>query len=119
MSLLDGILNQVSNHPDVANLARQVGLEPAQAEKAIAALGVAHQAPGDTLALASSKTGLDTGVLSQIVSQIGGEGSLGEFARMLNEHPEAAGFLAKLDRDGDGSVIDDVIDMAKGLFNKN
>lgn len=119
MSLLDGILSQVSNHPDVANLANKVGIQPAQAERAIAALGAAHQAPGDTLTLASAKTGLDTGTLSQIVSQIGGEGSLGEFARMLNEHPEAAGFLAKLDRDGDGSVVDDIVDMAKGLFNKS
>jgi hypothetical protein len=119
MSLLDGILSQVSNHPDVGNLARQVGLSPTQTEQAIAALGVAHQAPGDTLALASGKTGLDTGVLSQIVSQIGGEGSLGEFARMLSEHPEAAGLLAKLDKDGDGSVVDDIVDMAKGLFNKS
>jgi hypothetical protein len=119
MSLLDGILSQVSSHPDVANLAKQVGLDTSQTERAIAALGAAHQAPGDTVTLAADKTGLDTGVLSQIVSQIGGEGSLGEFARMLGEHPEGAGFLAGLDKDGDGSVIDDVVDMAKGLFNKS
>jgi hypothetical protein len=119
MGLLDGILNQVSNHPDVANLAAKVGIEPAQAEKAIAALGVAHQEPGDTITSAAAKTGLGTGTLTQIVDQIGGEGSLGEFARMLNEHPEAAGFLAKLDRDGDGSVLDDVVDIAKGLFKKS
>jgi len=119
MSLLDGILGQVSNHPDVTNLAQKVGIQPALAEKAIAALGVAHQQPGDTVASAAAKTGLDTGTLSQIVDQIGGEGSLGEFARMLQEHPQAAGFLASLDRDGDGSVIDDVVDLAKGLFNKS
>ena len=119
MALLDGILSQVSSHPDVDNLARQVGLSPTKTEQAIAALGAAHQAPGDTLALASRTTGLDTGVLSQIVSQIGGEGSLSEFARILSEHPEGAGFLAKLDKDGDGSVVDDIVDLAKGLFNRS
>lgn len=119
MSLFDGILNQVSNHADVANLAQKVGLEPAMAERAIAALGVAHQEPGDTVASAAARTGLDSGTLSQIVSEIGGEGSLGEFARTLQAHPEAAGLLAKLDRDGDGSVIDDVVDIAKGLFKKS
>lgn len=119
MSLIDGILSQLSDHPDVANLARKVGISPAQAEKAIAALGVAHQQPGDTVALASGRTGLDSGTLSQIVSQIGGEGSLAEFARMLTEHPQAEVFLTRLDRDGDGSVFDDITDIAKGLFNKS
>ena len=47
MGLFDGILGQVSDHPDVANLASKLGLEPAQAEKAIAALGLAHQRRGD------------------------------------------------------------------------
>jgi len=48
MSLLDSILGQVSQHVDVANLASKVGIDPAMAEKAIAALGVSHQEPGDT-----------------------------------------------------------------------
>jgi len=119
MSLFDSILGKVSKYPDVANMAQKVGIEPAQAEKAIAALAVAHQQPGDTVTAASAKTGLDTGTLGQIVNQIGGEGSLSEFARTLKEHPQGAGLLAKLDRDGDGSVVDDVVDLAKGLFNKN
>ena len=38
------------------------------AEKAIAALGQAHQMQGDTVELAAAKTGLDTGTLSQIAS---------------------------------------------------
>lgn len=119
MSLLDAILGQVNNNPDVANLAQKVGIQPELAEKAIAALGMAHQQPGDTVATAAAKTGLDTGTLNQIVDQIGGEGSLGEFARMLKDNPQAAGLLASLDRDGDGSVVDDVLDIAKGLFNKS
>ncbi len=106
MSLLDGILKNIGGAPDdVANLAEKVGIDPAMAEKAIATLGQTHQMEGDTVELASAKTGLDTGVLNQIVEQIGGEGSLASFASML-------------DRDGDGNPIDDVMDMAKGLFGK-
>ncbi|GMN02600.1 hypothetical protein [Erythrobacter sp. MTPC3] len=106
MSLLDGILKNIGGAPDdVANLAEKVGIDPAMAEKAIAVLGQTHQMEGDTVELASSKTGLDTGVLSQIVEQIGGEGSLTSFASML-------------DKDGDGSPLDDIADMASGFFGK-
>ena len=119
MGLLDSILGQVGSPADVANLAAKVGIDPAMAEKAIAALGVAHHEPGDTVAGAAAKTGLDAGTLSQIVEQIGGEGSLGEFARMLREHPQASGILGMLDGDGDGNPLDDIAGMAKGLFGKS
>ncbi len=118
MSLLDGLLNQLGPNVDVANLAAKVGIDPALAEKAISALGAAHQQPGDTVGLAAEKTGLDTGVLSQIVGHIGGEGSLGEFARMLQDHPQAGSIFAMLDKDGDGNPLNDLADMAKGLFGK-
>ncbi len=119
MSLLDGLLNQLGPDVDVANLAAKVGIDPAMAEKAISALGVAHQQPGDTVELAAEQTGLDTGVLSQIVGHIGGEGSLGEFSRMLQDHPQASSIFAMLDRDGDGNPLNDVLGMAKGLFGKS
>ncbi len=106
MSLLDGILKNIGGAPDdVANLAEKVGIDPAMAEKAIAVLGQTHQMEGDTVELASAKTGLDTRVLSQIVEQIGGEGSLTNFASML-------------DRDGDGNPLDDIADLASGLFGR-
>lgn len=119
MGLLDGILNKVSEHADVANLATKLGIDPATAEKAIAALGASHQEAGDTIEGAAAKTGLDTGTLGQIVQQIGGEGSLGEFARMLNDNPEAKGVFSFLDKDGDGNPLNDLTDMAKGLFGKS
>ena len=106
MSLLDGILKNIGGAPDdVANLAAKVGIDPGMAEKAIAVLGQTHQMEGDTVELASAKTGLDSGVLSQIVEQIGGEGSLSNFASML-------------DRDGDGNPLDDIADIASGLFGR-
>ncbi|MEQ5787155.1 hypothetical protein J3454_04545 [Erythrobacter sp. NFXS35] len=107
MSILDGILKNIGGAPDdVANLATKVGLDPALVEKAIATLGQTHQLDGDTVTLAAEKTGLPADALNQIVAAIGGEGSLSHFAAML-------------DRDGDGSPIDDIMGMAKGLFGKS
>lgn len=116
MSMFDGILSQVGSQADIGNLAAKLGIDPAMAEKAVAALGQAHQQPGDTVTIASQQTGLSGAVLSQIVEQIGGEGSLGEFARMIQEDPSK--ISAFFDRDGDGSAIDDVADFANGLFGR-
>ena len=96
MSILNSILGQIGQHVDVANMAEKLGIDPAMAEKAIAALGQAHQMEGDTIEVASAKTGLDSGILGQIVEQIGGEGSLGEFARMLKDHPQASGCISAM-----------------------
>ena len=118
MGIFDSILGQVSEHVDVANMATKLGIDPAMAEKAIAALGQAHHEPGDTVAGAAAKTGLDPGVLSSIVAQIGGEGSLGQFAQMLKNNPQASSILGSLDKDGDGNPLNDLAGMAKGLFGK-
>ncbi len=115
MGLLDGILKQVAGSPDtVAQIAEQVGLDPAMAEKAVAALGQSHAEDGDTVELAAGKTGLDTGKLQDIVSQLGGEDALGQIAG----DSKLGGILNMLDRDGDGSPLNDVADMAKGFFGK-
>jgi len=73
------------------------------AEQAIAALGKTHQLDGDTVTLAAEKTGLSPDILNQIVGAIGGEGSLTQFASML-------------DKDGDGNPLDDIMGMASGLL---
>lgn len=117
MGLFDGILGQVSEHADVANLAGKLGIDPAMAEKAIAALGIAHQQEGDTAELAAQKTGLDMGTIQQVIAAIGGEGSLTQFAGAIASDPSK--ISAFFDKDGDGSAIDDLTDMAKGLFGKS
>ena len=83
MSLLDSLLGQVNENADVKNLAAKVGITPEQAENAIMALAQSHTQPGDTVDGAAASTGLGSDVLSQIVGHIGGEGSLGEFASLL------------------------------------
>lgn len=118
MGIFDTILSQ-AGHADVGNLASKLGLPPELAEKAIAALGQSHAEPGDTIAGAAAKTGLDAGVLSQIVEQIGGEGSLAQYAQTLQDNPQLAGVFKWLDQDGDGNPIDDVLGMAGKLFGKN
>lgn len=118
MGIFDSILGQVGQHADVGNMAAKLGIPAEVAEKAIAALGQSHAEPGDTIQGAAAKTGLDAGVLGQIVNQIGGEGSLGQYADALKNSPQAAGILNMLDRDGDGNPLNDVLGMAKGLFGK-
>lgn len=117
MSLFDSILKGIGGAPDdIGNLAAKVGIDSGMAEKAIAALGEAHQMEGDTVELAAAKTGLDTGKISEIVAQIEGEGSLMEFANAIRNDPSS--IMGLLDRDGDGNPLNDLAGMAKGLFGK-
>ncbi|WP_435418242.1 hypothetical protein WAB17_01295 [Parerythrobacter aurantius] len=117
MSMLDGILKNIGGAPDdIANLAAKVGLDPKMVEKAVATLGQTHQMQGDTVELASAKTGLDAGTLKTIVEQIGGEGSLTQFADAIRNDPKS--IMGILDKDGDGNPLDDIAGMAKGLFGK-
>jgi hypothetical protein len=94
MSLLNGLLGQVSDNATVQNLAAKVGLSPEQIEQAVAALGQAHTAPGDTVSTAAEQTGLPTDKLQEIVGHIGGEGALGRFASLLQE--DGGGLLGGL-----------------------
>lgn len=106
MALFDDILGRIGDHPEIANLAAKLNLNPKQAEEAVAALGEAHQLDGDTVELAAEKTGIDAGILSKMVEHIGGEGSLERFATML-------------DQDGDGNPLDDIAGFASKLFGKH
>ncbi|MFC0203045.1 hypothetical protein [Novosphingobium soli] len=117
MRLFDGILGKVSDHPDVENLAAKLGLEPEVAEKVIAALGIAHQQEGDTAQLAAERSGIDVGTVRQVMEQIGGEGSLGQYASAIAGEPDKVARL--FDKDGDGSVLDDLKGMGKNLFGKS
>ncbi len=91
MGMLDGLLGQVAENVDIANLAEKVGLDPAQVEQAVAALAKAHPEPGDTASQAAQETGLPTEKLQQIVGHIGGEGSLGQFASLLGQQGGGVG----------------------------
>jgi hypothetical protein len=83
MSLFDSIFGHAHHHPTVKNMADKLGIDPEQAEQAIAALGEAHQQEGDTVSLAAERTGLSSDTLNRVIEQIGGEGSLGQFSQMM------------------------------------
>jgi len=85
MSVYDKILRYLEGAPDdVSNLATQVGIDASTAEAAIAALGHAHQLEGDTVKAAAAATGLPAVTVQKIVDAIGGEGSLMEFANIVD-----------------------------------
>lgn len=90
MSLLDGILNQVSGH-GLDGLAGRVGLTPEQVQMALQALGRAAPRPGDTAQQAAQETGLPVGPLQQILAHVGGEGGLGQIAGALGGGGGAGG----------------------------
>ena len=105
MGMFDGLLGKITENVDIENLAAKVGLTPQQVQGAVAALGQAHAEPGDTVQTAAASTGLPTNTLQNIVSHIGGEGSLATYASMI-------------DRDGDGNPVNDITGMLGGLFGK-
>lgn len=104
MGMLDGLLGQIAENVDVANLATKVGLTQEQVEMAMTALGQAHTAPTDTIETAAASTGLSGDILQQIVGHIGGEGSLGRFAEMLG------------DQGKEGGIMDTLGDLASGFL---
>jgi len=83
MGILDGILGQLGENSDVANLAAKVGLSPEHVEAAVAALAKFHPMDVDTAEGASAETGIPTDKLQEIIGHIGGEGALGRYASML------------------------------------
>jgi hypothetical protein len=103
MGMLDGLLGQIGGAGQLADLASKVGLSEEQVKMGMSALGQAHPQPGDTVQSAADASGLPTDKLQGLLGAIGGESTLNKYASFL-------------DKDGDGQVMDDITDMAKGLF---
>lgn len=106
MGMFDGLLGQLAGNIDVANMASKLGLSEEQIDMAMSALGQAHTAPGDTVETAAASTGLSPDILQQVVAQIGGEGSLGRFAEMLQQGG------------GEGGIMGQLGGLAEGFFGK-
>ncbi|MEG3180732.1 hypothetical protein [Sphingomonas sp. LT1P40] len=117
MSILDSILGQVSGNATVTNLAAKVGLSPEHVESAIQSLAQQHQMQGDTAEGTAAATGLPIDKVQELIAQIGGEGSLGKFAGMIQQDG-AGGIMGMLDRDGDGNPLNDLTGLASGFFGK-
>jgi hypothetical protein len=115
MSLLDSLLGMAGQDIDVAGIAEKFGLDPAVAAQAVAALGVAHSQPGDTVETAAGQTGIDTGTLSQVAGELGGSEGLGQLNQAMQNHPQAAGLMSMFDGAGDGGG-GGLLGLAKGFF---
>ena len=87
------------------------------AQEAVTALAGAHGEPGDTVETAAAQTGMDSGMLGQIASHLGGEGALGQLSQLVQAHPEAQSIFSSFS--GQGGGASDMLGMAKGLFGKS
>jgi hypothetical protein len=130
MGLLDGLAGGLGKQAAEA-IAAKLGIDQAMAESAIEALTRNHPLPNDTIQQSAEETGFSGDMLNQIVNEIGGEGGLGALVGALaqgqgqDQAGEGAGGLGgilaglgglggmaqMLDRDGDGSPVDDVLGM--------
>lgn len=108
MSLLDGLLNQVSGH-GLDGLAAKVGLTPDQVQMALQALHHAAPQPGDTAQTAAAATGLPEGPLQQILAHIGGEGALGQLAGALGGGAGGGGLGGMLGGGGAGGGLGEML----------
>jgi hypothetical protein len=127
---LSAIVQQLQGAGGLGALAEKLGLSPDQTHQ-VAASAAQHVDAGtsDAAELAqkvAQSTGLDAGAItSMLPGLLGGlqshAGGLGEAAQnaingLVGNNSMLKGLLAGLDKDKDGSVVDDAVDLVKGLF---
>lgn len=116
MSLFDSLLGQLGPNVDIGGIAQRFGIDPATAQSALAALGQAHNEPGDTVDGAAASTGLDPQLLSGIAQHIGGEGALGQLAQGLANNPQLIqSVLGHFGQQGEGG-LGGLLGAASGFF---
>ncbi len=106
MSILNSILGNIEG------IAAKVGL-PADTVKSVTESLQGKMAAGGDQATALSETAAEHGLsVDKLKEMLGGLPGLGGEGGVMDK---VTGFL---DKDGDGQVMDDLTDMAKGLFGK-
>ncbi|MDE2301300.1 MAG: hypothetical protein KGK11_01955 [Sphingomonadales bacterium] len=115
MGLLDSLLGQAGQNVDVAAIAGRLGIDPAVAAQAVAALGAAHGQPGDTVDTAAAQTGIDSDTLSQVCNELGGHAGLSQLSDAMQNHPEAASLVSAFQGGDSGGLLG----MAESFFSRN
>jgi hypothetical protein len=114
------LLGQLGSNVDVGSIAERFGVDPATAQSALAALGQAHNEPGDTVDGAAASSGLDPELLSGIAQHIGGEGALGQLAQGIANNPQlissVLGQFGQHGETGAAGGLGGLLNAASGLF---
>lgn len=118
------IITQLGGADGLKDLGAKFGLNPDDALKAAHGL-LEHANAGDPAAVtqaAAAKTGIDVGALGGmlpgLMGMLGGAGGIAEqFSKQLSAGP-LGGVMSMIDKDKDGNVVEDIIDLAGGLFGK-
>lgn len=82
MGLLDVLAGEAMGL-DVAALSAKVGLNSATVEQVLAALGKAHNDPGDTVSAAVAETGVARDKVQTLLAELGGEDALAKVAGLI------------------------------------
>lgn len=124
---IQDIIAQLGGADGLKDLGAKFGLSPEQTAQA--AQGLLEHAtqggaadPAQIAQAAAQKTGLDLGALQGmlpgLMGMMGGAGGMAEqLSKQLSAGP-LGGVLSMIDKDKDGNVVEDIIDMAGGLFGK-
>ena len=128
---INDIIASVSQNPALAETIGKLGIDPAMAQTALSGvLGQLSQG-GDITQIASGvaeSAGLEVsqlmallpGLVSALQGHAGGAG--GDLINSLLGQLQGGQFgdvLAMLDTNKDGSVVDDALNLVKGLFSRN
>lgn len=115
MGMFDGILNQFQD------IAAKVGISPEQLKSVTDGLEARLAQGGDkmeALKATAAEHGISAEQLQGMLSNLNAEGGLLDKIGIGGDDGLINKGLGALDKDGDGNPINDLTDMAKGLFGK-
>lgn len=126
---INDIIAGVSQNPAVAEAVGKLGIDPAMAQNALGGVLSQLSQGQDVSQIASGvaeATGLDVSqilaLLPGVVSALQGHEGGGDLVTGLLSKLQGGQFgdvLAMLDTNKDGSVVDDALNLVKGLFSRN
>jgi hypothetical protein len=125
MSMLDNLLNMLPENVNLQSVSEKLGLSVDELQNGGSALFERIKGGEDVTSAVSSvagETGIDAEKLKGLVPEMAQQFGAGGEEGFLSQLTSGDGMLGKLggmlDRDGDGNPINDLTNMAKGLFSR-